>query len=98
MNEDALAELFGIAIVAEFVGGPRDGETQQLPRLEHRWLVPIARQLTLDEMRTFGTYPNPDNPHERTEVAMYDVALDSEMKRPSLNDAGHYRYEFKGYR
>lgn len=97
-EEHAKPEPFGAAVTAEFIGGPRDGVTMELPRLEHRWLLPVIKPLTLDEMRTLGAYPDPSNPLSFTPIAVYDLALDPEMKRPSLNDEGRYRYEFKGYR
>lgn len=79
-------------IIAEFIGGPRDGEIMELPDLRTRWLFPapldLVASFTSEEL--FPTYI--------PRVLAYDLALDPVMRRPSLSDAGRYRYEFVGER
>lgn len=79
-------------IIAVFVGGPRDGETIELERLEHRWMMPAPRPLTLDVRDA-----TLDPADLMMTVAVYYLATDPAMGRPSINDVGHYRYEFEGY-
>lgn len=84
MSDDAMD------VVAEMHGGPRDGEIVHLPDLCTRWLFPAPADLSIiDHGEQFPTFVLP--------VMVYDVVLDPEMHRPSLSDAGRYRYEFKGY-
>lgn len=81
-----------VMIVAEFIGGPRDGEVMALPDLRDQWLFPVPAPLTFAvNLVKYGAT-------DAMRCLIYDLALDPEMGRPSLNDKGHYRYRFAGQR
>lgn len=78
-------------VVVEFVGGPRDGEVRTMPDLRDRWLFPApvaAAFVRADDTNMLSAHP----------VIVYELMRDPQMRKPSLSDAGRYRYEFKGYR
>lgn len=68
----------------EFIGGPRDGEVWMVPNdgvLADHAYAPIHRDVFLVGGNT----------------AVYHLALNPATNLPSINDAGHYRYEFGHY-
>lgn len=85
-------------VVAEFYGGPSDGEIQELPHLAYSWRIPIAPPVSA-VLCEFVSESEPlrDRPGTRTVVVEYELVRDPAMGRPSINDQGRYRYEFKGY-
>ncbi|MEV7263990.1 hypothetical protein AB0N38_10605 [Micromonospora aurantiaca] len=80
-------------VVAEFYGGPLDGEVAALPDLRHAWLVPRP-----PSMPTVWVDPGETIPAVAPPCLVYTLAHDPLTGRPSINDAGRYRYEFGGYR
>lgn len=81
-------------VVAEFYGGPLDGEVETLPDLRHAWLVPRAPSMAPEWVDPGETVP----PVAPPPCLVYTLAHDPLTGRASINDAGRYRYEFGGYR
>lgn len=80
------------SITAEFVGGPNDGDTRELPDLRDTWVLPVSPAV-------MAFTPAPDHGvFETFPVAVYKLARDPDLHRPSRNDAGRYRYQFDGIR
>jgi hypothetical protein len=78
-------------VVAEFVNGPHDGRVMALPNLPLSYLFPVlATPLTFD--------PAPDVSTIATKAMVYKLAHDPDTHRPSINDAGRYRYVYQGIR
>lgn len=78
----------------ELVGGPRDGEIRQAPDRRDVWVFPVP----LSTLAIGFKMPDPDEiPMATYPVAVYRLALDPDLHRASINDAGRYRYEFQRY-
>lgn len=87
------------AIVAEFVGGPSDGRLSALPELVPTWRLPVMNGDCSVLNSGYSFIPSDSEYIDETvKVAEYELALDPDLRRPSINDEGHYRYTFKGYR
>jgi hypothetical protein len=76
-------------ILAEFYGGPFDGQVSRLPGVRERWLIPVHQALVAlkDRCPDCGFF------HPvASQSAVYDHA------DLAVNSKGHHRYEFKGIR
>lgn len=81
-----------MTIIAEFVGGPNDGRISALHELVPTWRLPVMNM-------AYRFVPSNDEGFDETfKVAEYELALDPDLHRPSINDEGRYRYTFRGYR
>lgn len=78
---------------AELVGGPRDGEVRPITDLRDEWRFPGPVAVPFIAESDDEALMNPT-----FLVMIYRLALDPDLHRPSINDIGQYRYEFKGYR
>lgn len=81
-------------VVAEFVGGPQDGRIMALPDLPRTFRFPVCPGIT----DYLTSSPAPVDASPTYDVLVYEVLLDPAMGRPSRNDAGYYRYGYRGQR
>lgn len=80
-----------MSYVAVFWGGPRDGETAALPDLPLIYLVPA-----MPPVAWIYSANDPDVDTLPSRCLVYELVY--AHGRPSLDDAGRYRYEYRGTR